>query len=144
MAISFFTENIRLPKQFKKNLIKQWIKDVIKGLGKKTGAINYIFCDNSKILMLNRQYLHHDYYTDILTFDYTEGEILKGDLYISLETVNSNAVVFKTIFLNELYRVMIHGILHLCGIKDHTKEEKEQMTAEENKALELLQRRIQF
>ena len=141
MAILYFTENVTLPKQFKKKVLKKRITDLIKSFGKKQGSINYIFCDNEKILKLNRQYLNHNYYTDILTFDYTKNDLLTGDIYISLETVKNNAVSYKTTFLEELYRVMIHGILHLCGIQDKTKEEKQYMTTEENKALEIFQKK---
>ena len=139
MAISYFTKNTTLPKQFKKRLIKQWIKDIIHGFGKTTGAINYIFCDEDTIIAINRQYLQHDYYTDILTFDDTKDNVLAGDLYISLETVKSNSIKYKTNFLFELYRVMIHGIFHLIGINDKTKKERKHMTSEENKALKMLQ-----
>ena len=144
MPIAYFTENVTLPKQFKKNLLKQWIKEIILNFGSKTGDITFIFCDNEKILSINQQYLHHDYYTDIITFDYTVGDIVTGELYISLEMVITNSEKFKTSYINEIYRVMIHGILHLCGIKDKTKNEKRCMTLEENKALELLNRRIEL
>ena len=144
MPVSFFTENVTLPKQFKKNLLKQWIKDIILSFGRQTGSITYIFCNDQYILTMNRQYLHHDYYTDIITFDYSEDDILTGELFISLKTVKSNSIKFKTEYLFELYRVMIHGVLHLCGLDDQTEEEQQRMTLEENKALEILHERLEF
>ena len=137
MSISYYTENVNLPKKFKKRKATQWIKEIIQNHQKKLGTIAYIFCDDEKILEINRQYLQGDYYTDIITFDYTEGTVLSGDLYISLETVKTNSEKFYTDFLEELHRVIIHGILHLCGIKDKTVDEQKQMTQEENKALEI-------
>ena len=144
MPITYFTENVSLPKQFKKQPVNQWIKDTIRSYGKKTGNIAYIFCDDEKIIELNRQYLHHDYYTDIITFDYTEGDKLSGDLYVGLDTVQRNAKIFNAKFLEELCRVMIHGILHLCGVKDKTEQERRNMTSEENQALEILQKKFEF
>jgi len=144
MPIAYYTENVSLPKNFKKIPVKQWIKEVVFIHAKKLGAIVYIFCDDKKILEINRQYLQGDYYTDIITFDYTEGNILSGDLYISIDTVKSNSEKFQTEFIEELYRVMIHGILHLCGVKDKTEDEQSKMTLEENKALEILRTKIKF
>jgi rRNA maturation RNase YbeY len=105
--------------------------------GKKVGEIAYIFCSDEKILEVNRQYLQHDYYTDIITFDYCEGKKLSGDLFISLDTVRTNAEQFDAPYETELYRVIIHGILHLCGINDKGPGEREIMEAAENKALEM-------
>ena len=144
MPIAYYTENVSLPKNFKKIPVKQWIKEVVFIHAKKLGAIVYIFCDDKKILEINRQYLQGDYYTDIITFDYTEGNILSGDLYISIDTIKSNSEKFQTEFIEELYRVMIHGILHLCGVKDKTEDEQLKMTLEENKALEILRKKIEF
>ena len=106
--------------------------------GKIVGDVSFIFCDDIKILEINKQFLNHDYYTDVITFDYTEGDVIGGDIFISLETVESNAKEFLTTFDNELKRVMIHGILHLCGQNDKTPEEKQEMRYKENLALQLI------
>lgn len=121
----------------KKKETTEWIKDVAASYGKKTGEIAYIFCSDEKILEVNRQYLQHDYYTDIITFDYTKGNRIAGDLFISLDTVRTNAEKFGTSYENELYRVIIHGILHLCGINDKGPGEREIMEAAEDRALAL-------
>ena len=105
--------------------------------GKEVGEIAYIFCDDEKILEVNQQYLNHDYYTDIITFDYTEGNVLNGDLFISLDTVRTNAEQRQISYREELDRVIIHGILHLCGINDKGPGERQLMEAAENKALNL-------
>ena len=107
-------------------------------LRKKTRWIAYIFCSDEKILEVNRQYLQHDYYTDIITFDYCEGDRLSGDLFISLDTIRTNAEQFGASYEDELHRVIIHGILHLCGINDKGPGEREVMEAAENKALGML------
>ena len=119
-----------------------WIKSVAATYGKRVGSIAYIFCNDDKILEVNLQYLQHDYYTDIITFDYCEDELLmekkdtiSGDLFISLDTVRSNAAQQGTTYEEELHRVIIHGILHLCGINDKGPGEREIMEAAENKAL---------
>ena len=135
MAISFYAEDIELP-AIKKRAVSNWIKAVTETYGKKTGDISYIFCSDEKILEVNRQYLQHDYYTDIITFDYCEGNRLSGDLFISLDTVRTNAEQFAdNNYERELYRVIIHGILHLCGINDKGPGEREIMEEAENKAL---------
>ena len=114
-----------------------WIKAVAASYGKKVGDIAYIFCDDEKILEVNREYLQHDYYTDIITFDYTEGDTISGDLFISLDTVKTNSEQFATEYDEELHRTIIHGILHLCGINDKGPGEREIMEAAENKALSM-------
>lgn len=112
-----------------------WIGRVAGKYGKRIGNVNYIFCTDDEILDVNRQYLHHDYYTDIITFDYCANGILSGDIYISLDTVASNAEEFKKNPEEELHRVIIHGILHLVGINDKGPGEREIMEAAENEAL---------
>ena len=134
--ISYQTEGIDMP-AIKKRETTAWIKAVADTYGKKVGEIAYIFCSDEKILEVNRQYLQHDYYTDIITFDYCEGKKLSGDLFISLDTVRTSAVQFDAAYETELYRVIIHGILHLCGINDKGPGEREIMEAAENKALEM-------
>ena len=117
MAIAFYAEDIELP-AINKQAVSGWVRAVAATYGKKTGDISYIFCSDEKILEVNRQYLQHDYYTDIITFDYTEGNKISGDLFISLDTVKTNAEAFHTSYNEELHRTIIHGILHLCGIND--------------------------
>lgn len=121
----------------KKRENTEWVKAVAATYGKRVGEIAYIFVDDEKILEVNRQYLQHDYYTDIITFDYCEGDRISGDLFISLDTVRSNAELVGTTYEEELYRVIIHGILHLCGINDKGPGEREIMEAAEDKALTL-------
>ena len=123
----------------KKRENTEWVKAVAATYGKRVGEIAYIFVDDEKILEVNRQYLQHDYYTDIITFDYCEGDRISGDLFISLDTVRSNAELVGATYENELYRVIIHGILHLCGINDKGPGEREIMEAAEDKALALRQ-----
>lgn len=137
MAIAFYAEDVDLPPINQEN-IRNWIHQVAQGYGKKTGEISYIFCSDAKILDVNRQYLQHDYYTDIITFDYTAGTKISGDIFISLDTVRSNSEAFHTTYKEELHRTIIHGILHLCGINDKGPGEREIMEACENKALAIL------
>lgn len=134
MAITYQTEGIKMP-DIKKCETTEWIKAVAATYEKRIGEIAYIFCSDEKILEVNRQYLQHDYYTDIITFDYCEGNRLSGDLFISLETVKTNSEQFNTPYEEELHRTIIHGILHLCGINDKGPGEREIMEAAENKAL---------
>ena len=134
MAITYQTEGIKMP-DIKKRETTEWIKAVDATYEKRIGEIAYIFCSDEKILEVNRQYLQHDYYTDIITFDYCEGNRLSGDLFISLETVKTNSEQFNTPYEEELHRTIIHGILHLCGINDKGPGEREIMEAAENKAL---------
>lgn len=134
--ITYQTEDIQMP-AIKKRETTEWIKAVAASYGKGVGEIAYIFCSDEKILEVNRQYLEHDYYTDIITFDYTEGNRISGDLFISLDTVRTNAEQFDQPYERELYRVIIHGVLHLCGINDKGPGEREIMEEAENKALAL-------
>lgn len=137
MAILYQAEGIKIP-LIKKREVTSWIKTVAAAYGKKVGDIAYIFCSDEKILEVNNQYLQHDYYTDIITFDYSENDIISGDIFISLDTVKSNSEQFGTDYMNELHRIIIHGVLHLCGINDKAPGEREHMTECENKALALL------
>lgn len=116
----------------------QWIQSTIKKKGFDLGEINYIFCDDEYLLKLNIAYLNHDTLTDILSFDNTIGKTLSGDIFISIERVRDNAHQYHTTFADELYRVMIHGILHFMGFKDKTDQESLQMRTEENLALSLV------
>ena len=118
-----------------------WVKRVAASYGRKVGDVAYIFCDDEEILRVNRQYLQHDYYTDIITFDYDEDDVISGDLFISLDTVRTNAEQLGVSYEQELNRVIIHGILHLCGINDKGLGEREIMEAAENKALAIRETR---
>ena len=122
----------------KKRDNNRWLRAVAALYGKRIGDIAYIFCDDRKILEVNRQYLRHDYYTDIITFDYSEGDIISGDIFISLDTVRSNSELFHTDYDTEFHRVIAHGVLHLCGINDKGLGEREVMEQAENKALDIL------
>ena len=132
--IAFSTHNIQMP-DIRQNLIREWIHKVAASYDRKTGDITYIFCDDEKILEVNRQFLSHDYYTDIITFDYSSRTTVSGDLFISLDTVLTNSRVQNTSYTEELHRVIIHGILHLCGINDKAPGEREVMEEAENRAL---------
>lgn len=137
--ISYNAEGVRLPK-FKKRQMTAWIKAVAATHGRRVGDIGYMFVDDERILQTNRDYLGHDYYTDVITFDYDEDDIINGDIVISLDTVRSNAEMLGKSYDDELNRVIIHGILHLCGINDKGPGEREVMEANEDKALALLQK----
>lgn len=126
-----------MPK-IKKRETTAWIKAVVASYKRRLGDIGYMFVDDEKILEVNREYLGHDYYTDVITFDYDEDDVVSGDIVISLDTVRSNAELFGKEYDDELHRVIIHGILHLCGINDKGPGEREIMEAAENKALVLL------
>ena len=135
--ITYNIDGVKMPK-IKKRENNAWIKAVAASYGKKVGEIAYIFVNDEKILEVNREYLQHDYYTDIITFDYCEDDIISGDLFISLDTVRTNAEQVDATYEQELYRVIIHGILHLCGINDKGPGEREIMEAAENRALAML------
>ncbi len=117
--------------------IANWIEEVAKSHDRIVGPLTYIFCDDEKIIEVNRQFLQHDYYTDIITFDYSRGKRISGDMFISLDTVASNAEVLGVSYGTELHRVIIHGVLHLCGIDDKGEGEREIMEGFENEALAL-------
>ena len=134
--ITYNCEGVKFPK-IKRREITRWIREVAASYGRKVGEVGYLFCDDEKILAVNNEYLGHNYYTDIITFDYDEGDVINGDLFISLDTVLTNAEQFGKTYEEELHRVIIHGILHLCGINDKGPGEREIMEAAENKALEI-------
>ena len=136
--ITYSSENVKMP-SIKKREVTKWIRAVAASYGRKVGEVGYLFCDDEKILEVSREYLQHDYYTDIITFDYDEGDTINGDLVISLDTVRTNAEQFGKAYEEELMRVIIHGILHLCGINDKGPGEREIMEAAENKALAMFQ-----
>ena len=131
MSINFYTEDISALHLAKGDL-RNWIKSVIKGEKKKTGSLNFIFCSDEYLLRINQQYLEHDYYTDIITFDYVTGSVISGDIFISVDRVKENAGVYKVSFSAELNRIMIHGVLHLLGYMDKEVEHKRIMTEKED------------
>ena len=133
MTINYFYESdFRISKE---SIYSEWIKAVFISEGKRFEEINYIFCDDEYLLKINREYLNHDYYTDIITFDNSISSLIMSDIYISAERVKENASHYVVDFMDELRRVMIHGVLHLCGYKDKTTEEQELMTVKENEKL---------
>ena len=135
--ITFTSDNISMP-TLDTPLVERWIRAVAAQYGFAVGELNYIFCDDEKILSVNREFLQHDYYTDIITFDYSTRTRVNGDIYISLDMVASNAEQVGVTFLHELHRIIIHGLLHLTGQADKTPETKAQMTAKEEDALKKL------
>ena len=142
--ITYTTDGVKMP-PIKRRDISAWIKNVAQSYGKSVGDIAYIFCNDEKILEVNRQYLQHDYYTDIITFDYCDdlvemgiSDTISGDMFISLDTVRTNAAGLGVDYMQELHRVIIHGVLHLLGINDKGPGEREVMETAENKALALL------
>ena len=134
--IAFFEETpFKFP--FKKNAVKQWVKLLLEKEGKQAGDINYIFCDDTYLHNINVTYLQHDNLTDIITFDYNEGEVVHSDIYISVERVRENAGIFGVNFEDELLRVLAHGLLHLCGYKDKTEADSAMMRTKEEEAMKL-------
>lgn len=121
-----------------KTKLKDWIKAVIEKEKLALGELSYVFCDDESLLKMNQQFLDHNTYTDIITFDYRDGKVVNGEIYISIERVRDNATTYKTTFEDELHRVMIHGVLHICGYKDKTKAAKELMRKMEDASLKKL------
>ena len=119
-------------------LVERWIEQVAKNHDRVLGPLTYVFCNDEKIIEVNREFLQHDYYTDIITFDYSRSRMVSGDMFISLDTVASNAVMVGCDYERELMRVVVHGVLHLCGINDKGPGEREIMEAHEDEALRLL------
>jgi len=137
-AFQWLVSGVELPSLDYQQL-EQWIARVASALSRQVHSLNYIFCSDDKILSVNREFLQHDYYTDVITFDNCMGMMLRGDIFISLDTVRSNAVLVGTDYDTELCRVIIHGVLHLCGINDKGPGEREIMERHENEALALLE-----
>ena len=135
--IQWTSQEVDMP-NFDRTLLEKWIEEVVNEHNRILGPLTYIFCSDEKIIEVNRQFLNHYYYTDIITFDYTHGRRVSGDMFISLDTVKSNAEQVGAQYKTELLRVIIHGVLHLCGINDKGPGEREIMEAHENQALELL------
>lgn len=120
------------------DVLEKGLSDVLDAKGKVFGDIAVVFCSDPYILEVNKQYLHHDYFTDIITFDYCEGDVVSGDLIVSVETVMGNAELYKSTYSAELFRVVLHGVLHLCGLGDKSEEEVLEMRAAENHFLSSL------
>ncbi len=138
--ITYGTDGVKMP-PIKRRETTAWIKAVAASHGRKVGEIGYMFVDDERILATNNEYLGHDYYTDIITFDYDEGDTINGDIIISLDTVRSNAEQLGKAYEEELHRVIIHGVLHLCGIDDKGPGERERMEAAEDAALAMRAKR---
>ncbi|MDJ1502621.1 rRNA maturation RNase YbeY [Xanthocytophaga agilis] len=140
-SISYFTEDTTF-QVAQKRMLSTWIKQTIHAEGYQLELLNFIFCSDNYLLSINKQYLDHDYFTDIITFEQSEDpSTIEGDIFISIDRVKENAGTFNTAFSQELFRVMIHGVLHLCGYTDHTSEEKEQMRNKESYYLDILSKK---
>ena len=135
--IDWQVQNVAMP-PLDSDLMQTWLEAVAQDHGKMLGRLTYIFCDDARIIEVNRQFLEHDYYTDIITFDYSRRALVSGDMFISLDTVRSNAQGLGTDYQTELYRVIVHGLLHLCGINDKAPGERQIMEQHENRALGML------
>ena len=138
MAINFFKEDVACP-GLDQEKFRNWIVSVIEKYGKTPGEITYVFVSDEYLYKMNTEYLHHDYYTDVITFDYSKDDEISGDIFISTDRVAENADRYGVTFLNELARVMIHGVLHLIGYEDATDEEKAEMRKREDEALKMLE-----
>jgi rRNA maturation RNase YbeY len=139
--INYITQNATMP-EFDQDMVKEWIVKVAELHGKNVGTLTYVFCDDEYILKVNLEFLKHDYYTDIITFDYSTRHRIAGDMVISLDTVRTNAEQVGAEYRTELMRVVIHGVLHLCGINDKGPGEREIMEQHENEALAILPKNV--
>lgn len=137
IEVNYIAQNVEMP-VFNRQAVCDWIEQVAANHGKRVGRLTYVFCDDDYILATNKQYLGHDYYTDIITFDYSNSHRISGDMVISLDTVRSNASKYAPDYAHELMRVIVHGVLHLCGINDKGPGEREIMERHENEALAIL------
>lgn len=138
MTINWLTEQVEFPEVIEKSIVEPWLAKVAASHNKILGTLTYILTNDEGILKINREFLQHDYYTDIITFDYSKRAMVSGDIYISLETVATNAEQFGQNPVRELHRVIAHGLLHLCGINDKGPGEREIMEQHEDNALQLL------
>ncbi len=137
LQLQLMAQGVEMP-PLDAGLLRRWISAVAADHDREAAELTYIFCDDATILDVNRRFLQHDYYTDIITFDYTRGRRLRGDIYLSLDTVASNARMLGVDYERELHRVIIHGVLHLCGIDDKAPGQRQIMESHEDKALEIL------
>jgi rRNA maturation RNase YbeY len=140
--ITFTSDNIPMP-NISLSQVERWVRSVASDYGFSVGKLNYIFCNDEKILAINQEFLQHDYFTDIITFDYSTRTRVNGDIFISLDTVQSNAEQVGTTLIHELHRIIIHGLLHLTGQGDKTPETKVEMTAKEDTALKKIPHLLQ-
>ena len=136
LMVRYFTEDIKFDYKERRRT-SRWLKLVAESEIRRLGDVSVIFCSDPYIIDINLKYLQHDYFTDIITFDYCEGDTLSGDLFISIDSVRENAVLYKTEFEEELNRVIVHGVLHLIGYDDHTEADKKEMRSKENYYLSL-------
>jgi len=136
-TIFFHTEEITFIIKNKKGL-RNWLSELAETEQKIIGELNYIFCSDEYLLKVNKDHLNHDYYTDVITFDYCENDIISGDIFISVDRIKDNAKTFKKTIANELNRVMAHGLLHLMGYKDKSEEDEKEMREMEEFSLNLL------
>ena len=132
MAIRFFSDGISFQPKDKRK-ISQWLKSTVDREGKIVGSLCYVFVSDEKLLEINKTFLQHDYYTDIITFDNSSGNTISGEMYISIDTVRVNAKEYQVDFYDELLRVIVHGVLHLCGYNDKAEKEQQQMRTAETK-----------
>jgi rRNA maturation RNase YbeY len=142
MAITYFKEEVEfgLPNESK---LSEWLEKMAKSENKEISQMTFIFCNDEYILNINKQFLNHDFYTDIITFPYKQGKEIESDIFISIERIRENAVTFNTTFELELLRVMAHGLLHLMGYLDKTENEKKEMRTQENKAINLFKEELE-
>ncbi|MDR1458733.1 MAG: rRNA maturation RNase YbeY [Bacteroidales bacterium] len=131
MNICFYNEDVNYV-LVSKQKIRSWLSLAVVQEGKELGEISYIFCSDDYLLTINKQYLNASYFTDVITFDYTEGLLISGDVFISVDRVKENARIYEQKYFREMLRVMLHGILHLCGYKDKTEQEAKQMREKED------------
>ena len=136
MAIHFHNEDVST--SFNNTAVTEWLNSCIQDLDYKTGEISIIFCSDDYLLKINKKYLNHDYFTDVITFNYNENNTIIGDLFISIDRVKENAKELKVDFNNELYRVIIHGVLHLCGYNDKTQDQQKEIRTKEDEYLVLI------
>lgn len=134
MSIAYYSEGVKRPKLRYRN-ISSWIKQIIGKFNFSAGNLTYIFCDDEYLKIINTKYLNHDFYTDIVTFDYNDGKIISGDMFISVDRVSENAVIFGSDFSDELLRVIVHGLLHLLGFNDSSETEKATMRKMEDECI---------
>jgi len=136
LSIFFHKENVSFTTD--EELVVKWVKESVNSLGFSVGELSFIFCSDEYLKKLNFKYLNHDYFTDVITFDYSKEKLLFGDIYISTDRVKENSKTYNTYFNQELFRVIIHGVLHLCGFNDKTEEEKNLIRSKENEFLSLI------
>ena len=137
MPVYFHTEDISFVFKNKRK-VSSWLNSVVTSFDKKVGTLNYIFCSDQYLYSINKTYLNHDNFTDIITFNYCDGNKISGDLFISIDRVKEYSTLNNIEFNIEIHRVIVHGVLHLCGFNDKTEEEKENMRKQENISLQLL------